>query len=129
MILRLCRRLHVLLQRPAGRVASVLLAVAVVASGIPAGQLHAHADGDHAHDHISQVAAGELVAQHDHADAQIPADVEVLHAHDACSAVYALPSVLPVIRSMEGLVAIRERAPVAIAPLTPLIAPYRPPIV
>lgn len=128
MIIRLRRRLHVLLQRPSGRLASLVLAIAVIAAGIPTGQLHAHVDGDIAHEHIAHLAADEQVAQQDDADLQTPADVEVLHAHDACSAVYALPSVLSVVGSMDGLVAISELAPVANAPLTARIPPHRPPI-
>ena len=128
MIIRLRRRLHVLLQRPSGRLASLLLAIAVIAAGIPAGQLHAHVDGDGAHEHITHVVDNAQVAQQGDADLQSPADIEVLHAHDACSAVYALPSVLAVVRSMDGVVAVSELAPVATAPLTPRIPPHRPPI-
>ena len=107
----------------------MMLAIAVVAAGIPAGQFHAHADGDIAHEHVSHVAVDEQVSQQGHADSQPPSDVEVLHSHDTFSAVYALLSFTAVVQSMDALVAISEAAPIAAAPLAPRIAPYRPPIV
>src|SRR3546814_8040470 len=75
------RRVSLWIQRPIGQLAGLLLLVAMISAGISTGEVHAHADGDHAHEHATQLADG-LSDQDDAPGDLDPADTTVLHAHD-----------------------------------------------
>lgn len=122
------RRLNLWLQRPFGRLASLLLLVAMVSAGVPTAQVHAHTGGDHDHDHHAQLSSGGAVDQHDHTTPADPDGDTALHAHDACTTVSALSSVPMMVPSGVGPVAPSVRAAGSPPPLAPRIPPYRPPI-
>ncbi len=129
MLRHIRRRLLALVQRPDGRLGGMLMVVALLSAGIPSGELHAHADGYDSHEHVVVSAGAHLDVQHAAENAADPDQVEVLHSHDACISVSALPPVQVMVPKIGSLVVDRVRAVVATAPLTPRIAPYRPPIV
>lgn len=69
----------------------LLLAVALVAAGLPRWELHAHTAAEHGHTH------GGVLAEHDEpvpASGDAPASV-VPHIHDVASVSATLPSVEP----------------------------------
>src|SRR3546814_16050759 len=85
------RRVSLWIQRPIGQLAGLLLLVAMISAGISTGEVHAHADGDHAHEHATQLADG-LSDQDDAPGDLDPADTTVLHAHDVGTTVSTLPT-------------------------------------
>lgn len=121
------RRLRLGIQRPIGLLAGLLLLVAMVSAGMPTGKVHAHADGDHGHDHFAQVAAD---GPSDEEDQPAPSDSVgmFLHAHDVGTTVSALPN-LPVVALIVGVPmapSVRLTAPPP--PSAARIPPHRPPI-
>src|SRR3546814_8931037 len=92
------RRGSRLVQLPFGQLAGVLLLVAMISAGISTGEVHAHADGDHAHGHATQLADG-LSDQDDAPGDLDPADTTVLHAHDVGTTVSTLPTLPTVMLS------------------------------
>ena len=120
------RRVSLWIHRPFGRLAGLLLLVAMVSAGLPTGNVHAHAGGDHDHDHSAQLAEEGSSGHEDPAPSE-PADM-VLHAHDVCTSATAL-SVLPtLILSAVAPVAPSVRAPAPPPPSAARIPPHRPPI-
>lgn len=128
MLRQIRQRLLALIQRPVGRLGGLLVVAALVSAGIPSGELHAHADGYDVHEHVVVTAADDSVDQHGHTTPAEPDGIEVLHSHDACNTVSALPPIPAMFHNSGGLVAVSAPVPVASAPLTLLIPPYRPPI-
>src|SRR3546814_1355725 len=92
------RRVSLWIQRPIGQLAGLLLLVAMISAGISTGEVHAHADGDHAHEHATQLADG-LSDQDDAPGDLDPADTTVLHAHDVGTTVSTLPTLPTVMLS------------------------------
>ena len=127
------RRIHynliARLQRPVGRLGALLVMLALVSSGIPGGELHAHADADAIHEHAIGLADDQAGDQHGHTNAAEPDGVEVLHAHDLCVCVSSLPPVPAMVPESGDFVVAIYRPAVTTAPLTPKAPPYRPPIV
>src|SRR3546814_6323226 len=70
----------------------------MISAGISTGEVHAHADGDHAHEHATQLADG-LSDQDDAPGDLDPADTTVLHAHDVGPTVSTLPTLPTVMLS------------------------------
>lgn len=127
--LRILRhRVNQWIHRPVGRLAGLLLLLAMTSAGVPATQVHAHAGGDRDHDHFAQLVHDEAAHQHDHSTPADPDGDPVLHAHDACLTVSALPPVPMVIPSITGLVAPSVRVSASPPPMAARIPPYRPPI-
>ena len=114
------------MQRPVGQLAGLMLLVAMMSTGMQPGEVHAHVDGDHAHDHAAQAAEG--LAGQDHAPALDPTDTVVLHAHDVVTTVSNLPT-LPMLM-FRAPVPMRPMARLTTSPPPPLarIPPHRPPI-
>lgn len=121
------RRICLWIHRPFGRLAGLLLVVAMVSAGLPTGNVHAHAGGDHDHDHSAQSVAGGSSGQEEGPASPDPADL-VLHAHDVATTVTALPTFPALILS--AVVPMAPSVPVATSP-PPTAArtpPHRPPI-
>jgi len=120
-------RATIWIQRPIGTLAGLLLLVAMVSAGMVTGKVHAHADGDHGHDHGAQMAT---IGPTDHIDLPAPPvpDDTVLHAHDVGTTVTAFLK-LPALDFRVG----SPSAP-AVLTVTPSppsaarIPPHRPPI-
>ena len=116
------------LRRPLGRLAGSLLLVALIMGGMPTGQVHAHDDGDHDHEHVTQLAADAPLDQDDPSDPSEPDEGFALHAHDVCltfSAMLAPPQL-----ALSTPVSVTPKVRLA-APPSPSSAqspPHRPPI-
>src|SRR3546814_16907134 len=67
----------------------------MISAGMRTGEVHAHTDGDRAHDHAAQLADG-LSNRDDAPGGLDPANTVVLHAHDVGTTVSTLPT-LPVV--------------------------------
>src|SRR3546814_14283362 len=94
------RRVSLWIQRPIGQLAGLLLLVAMISAGISTGEVNAHADGDHAHEHATQLADG--LSEQDDAPGDLdPADTTVLHAHDVGPTVSTLSILPPVMARTE----------------------------
>lgn len=128
MLRQIRHSLLALIHRPVGRLGGLIMVAALVSAGIPGGELHAHADGSDAHEHVVVTATDESGDQYRHTTPAEPDGVEELHSHDACNTVSALPPIPALFHDTGGLVALSAPVPVITAPLTPLIPPYRPPI-
>lgn len=121
------RRVSLWIQRPAGRLAGLLLLVAMISAGMQTGKVHAHADGDHAHDHAAQ--AADALADHHDAPAESPTDSTVLHAHDVVTTVSTLPTLSMLTFSAQVPIAPIARLTTSSPPSSARIPPHRPPIV
>lgn len=121
------RRVSLWIQRPTGQLAGLLLLVAMISAGMPAGKVHAHVDGDHAHDHAAQLADG--LSDHDDAPASNPIDTTVLHAHDVgTTTASTLPTPLMLMLSARVPMAPIARLTTSPPPSSARIPPHRPPI-
>src|SRR3546814_20622877 len=85
----------------------------MISAGISTGEVHAHADGDHAHEHATQLADG-LSDQDDAPGDLDPADTTVLHAHDVGTTVSTLPTLPTVLPN--ALVPVRPSVPLTTSP-------------
>ena len=121
------RRVSLWIQRPIGQLAALLLLVAMVSAGMPTGKVHAHADDDHGHEHVAQVAADGASDHDDPPAPPLPADT-VLHAHDVGTTVPALAKLPVLVVSVLGPMA--PGAPISAPPpaSTARRPPHRPPI-
>jgi len=77
------------MQAPVGQLAGLLLLVAMISTGMQTGKVHAHVDGDHAHDHVAH--AEEAPSGQGHAPALDPSETVVLHAHASSRRCRACP--------------------------------------
>ncbi|WP_152597877.1 hypothetical protein [Novilysobacter arseniciresistens] len=115
------------IQRPIGQLAGLLLLVAMLSAGISTGEVHAHADGDHAHDHAAQLADG--LSDHDDPPRDLdPGDTTVLHAHDVGTTVSTLPTIPVVMLSALVPVAPGVHLTTSPPPSSARTPPHRPPI-
>lgn len=121
------RRVSLWIQRPIGQLAGLLLLVAMISAGISTGEVHAHADGDHAHEHATQLADG-LSDQDDAPGDLDPADTTVLHAHDVGTTVSTLPTLPTVMLSALVPVAPSVHLTTSPPPSSARTPPHRPPI-
>lgn len=110
-----------------GRLAGLLLLVAVISAGMPSGEIHAHADGGEAHDHAGQL-AGVPSGMDTAPEPADPVDPAVLHAHDVATTVPALPT-FPVV-TLDTPVPLAPGACLATPPppSSARTPPHRPPI-
>lgn len=115
------------IQRPLGRLAGLLLVVAMISAGMRTGEVHAHTDGDRAHDHAAQLADG-LSNRDDAPGGLDPANTVVLHAHDVGTTVSTLPT-LPVV-ALSALVPVAPSVHLTTSPppSSARTPPHRPPI-
>lgn len=120
------RRVCLWIQRPFGQLAGLLLLVAMLSAGMQTGKVHAHADGDHTHDHAAQAADG--LSGHDDAPASSPTDTTVLHAHDVVTTVSTLPTLSMVMFSAQVPMVPISRLTTSPPPSSARIPPHRPPI-
>jgi hypothetical protein len=121
------RHVSLWIQRPVGQLAGLLLLVAMISAGMPTGKVHAHADGDHTHDHAAQAADG--LSDHEDAPASSPTDnTTVLHAHDVVTTVSTLPSLSMLVFSAQVPMAPIARLTTSPPPSSARIPPHRPPI-
>ncbi|KGM56156.1 hypothetical protein N799_05025 [Lysobacter arseniciresistens ZS79] len=121
------RRVSLWIQRPIGQLAGLLLLVAMLSAGISTGEVHAHADGDHAHDHAAQLADG--LSDHDDPPRDLdPGDTTVLHAHDVGTTVSTLPTIPVVMLSALVPVAPGVHLTTSPPPSSARTPPHRPPI-
>lgn len=122
------RRAQQWLLRPVGVLGALLLLAALIFTGLPIGKLHAHADGDHVHEHATQVFADLAIDHDDEPDPADPTGTTTLHSHDLDVAATALPA-MPVAMldswAPQALVSRVLLSPPSAAPRTP---PHRPPI-
>ena len=119
--------MHLWIRRPMGRLAGLLLLLAMLSATVLTGRIHAHAGGAHDHDHASQLATDWSFEHDDHpAPAKSTGD-QTLHVHDAGKTSTALPA-LPMTMPGDAVCATSGCLVVS----TPLSAaprpPYRPPI-
>lgn len=121
------RRVSHWIQRPAGQLAGLLLLVAMISGGMQTGEIHAHVEGDPAHDHAAQAADG--LSEHDDAPAAShPSDTTLLHAHDVVTTVSTLPTLSMVMFSAQVPMAPIARLTTSPPPSSARIPPHRPPI-
>src|SRR3546814_16864185 len=80
-------RVSLWIHRPSGRLAGLLLLVAMISAGLPTGNVHAHAGGDHDHDHSVQLAE-EGSSGHEDPAPSAPAAL-VVHSHAVGTSVTA----------------------------------------
>lgn len=116
--------LRYLLARPGAGLRAIfcLMAVSFLLAGLPAGDLHAHAAGEHGHSHAVMPQGGE--------PSPVPGDEgpTVLHFHEAASLAQDLPArVSPVLLRLPP-VAMGTALPAPGPRLTPRPPPHRPPI-
>jgi len=122
------RRVSIWIQRPIGQLAGLLLLVAMISAGTPTGKVHAHADGDHAHDHAAQLAEG-LSDQGDVSAGDVdPTETTVLHTHDVGTTVSTLPTLPTVMLSALVPVAPGVHLTTSPPPSSARTPPHRPPI-
>lgn len=121
------RRVSLWIQRPIGQLTGLLLLVAMISAGMSTGEIHAHADGDHAHDHAAQLADG--LSDHDDPTEDLdPGDTTVLHAHDVGTTVSTLPTIPVVTLSALVPVAPGVHLTTSPPPSSARTPPHRPPI-
>lgn len=121
------RRVSHWIQRPVGQLAGLLLMVAMISAGMQTGEIHAHVEGDHAHDHAAQAADG--LSEHDDAPAAShPSDTTLLHAHDVVTTVSTLPTLFMVMFSAQVPMAPVARLTTSPPPSSARVPPHRPPI-
>ncbi len=114
-------------RHPAGIVAVLCLLLSLVMTGLSTVKVHAHADGDHAHQHVAQW-ADDASFDHDHPASPDPANDTSLHAHDVCTTVPALTTLPMMMLGDLQPMAPNARATTPPPPSAPRIPPHRPPI-
>lgn len=118
------------IRRPLGRLAGSVLLLVLILAGAPVTTLHAHEGGDTHHHHAEfEPGAGDVsIHGADHGGSQAPNSDTLLHAHDVCTSVSAVPTF-----SALTVVAIVPSTPVAapsatVPPTAARVPPHRPPI-
>lgn len=116
------------LRRPIGRLAVVLLAASMIFPASATLTFHAHADGDHHHDHLPQLVADLGSSASGDTAGYGPLDDSTLHEHDPGTTVSTLPE--PQALALAPVEPITSVAYGAASP-SPCLArtpPHRPPI-
>lgn len=123
-MISLIAHLRRVLARPKAGLRAILclMAVSFLLAGLPSDNLHAHAEGDHGHDHAVMPQGEEP------APSQVDGGPAVLHLHEAASFAQVLPApVAPFLLRLPPA-AMGIALPVPGPRLTPLSPPHRPPI-
>lgn len=124
---RLRHRIDQWIRHPAGIVAVLCLLLSLVMTGLSTVKVHAHADGDHAHQHAAQWQDGASSGQA-HPASPGPAGDMALHAHDVCTTVPALTALPAMLLGDLPPMAPNIRAAAPPPPSEPRAPPHRPPI-
>lgn len=127
------RRMSLWIRRPIGRLAGVLLLATMILSGVPAGEIHAHADGDRSHDHAARLVADlQPVDSSPEGDelsgSSGPADSTVLHAHDVGTVASVLPTFPDLTLDVPAPVGPATSLTTSSPPSSARTPPHRPPI-